>query len=52
MDLDVFADQAVLAAGIGHEFEWNGGKHSLVGENIQVHVYRTLTDFFNRQLAP
>jgi dipeptidyl aminopeptidase/acylaminoacyl peptidase len=29
-----------------------GGKHSLVGENIQVHVYRTITDFFNRQLAP
>jgi dipeptidyl-peptidase-4 len=29
-----------------------GGKHSLVGENTQVHVYRTITDFFNRQLAP
>lgn len=29
-----------------------GGKHSLVGEQIQVHVYRTITDFFNRHLAP
>jgi dipeptidyl-peptidase-4 len=29
-----------------------GGKHSLVGENIRVHVYRTMTDFFNRHLEP
>jgi dipeptidyl-peptidase-4 len=29
-----------------------GGKHSLVGENIRVHVYRTITDFFNRHLQP
>ena len=27
-----------------------GGKHSLVGENIQVHVYKSITDFFNRHL--
>jgi dipeptidyl-peptidase-4 len=27
-----------------------GGKHSLVGENIRVHVYRSVTDFFNRHL--
>jgi dipeptidyl-peptidase-4 len=27
-----------------------GGKHSLVGENIRVHVYRGITDHFERHL--
>ena len=29
-----------------------GGKHSLVGENIRVHVYSAITDFFGRHLQP
>jgi len=29
-----------------------GGKHSLVGENIRVHVYGAISEFFNRHLQP
>jgi dipeptidyl-peptidase-4 len=29
-----------------------GGKHSLVGENVRVHVFSAITDFFNRHLQP
>jgi dipeptidyl-peptidase-4 len=29
-----------------------GGKHSLVGENIRVHVYGTISEFFSRHLQP
>jgi len=29
-----------------------GGKHSLVGENVRVHVYSQITDFFERHLKP
>jgi dipeptidyl-peptidase-4 len=40
-------------AGIPFELmTYPGGKHGLVGENIQVHVYRTISEFFNRHLQP
>jgi len=29
-----------------------GGKHGLVGENVRVHLYRTITGFFDRHLQP
>jgi dipeptidyl-peptidase-4 len=29
-----------------------GGKHSLVGENVRIHVFRTITGFFDRYLQP
>lgn len=53
----LFANSTVLMEQLQRDaipFElmtYPGGKHSLVGENIRVHVYRTVTDFFRRELG-
>jgi dipeptidyl-peptidase-4 len=41
--------QAAIPFGL---MTYPGGKHSLVGENIRVHVYTAISDFFDRHLKP
>jgi dipeptidyl-peptidase-4 len=45
--------EALQQAAIPFELmTYPGGKHSLVGENVRVHVYSAITDFFDRHLQP